>query len=241
MADRPRDNGFRGGGALAGATVAFDLDGTLVDTAPDIVAALNFALEAEGCEALPFVQGRLLIGGGVRPLIERGFRAAGLPASPERLAKAFDAFIARYGDHLSDDSRPYPGVVEALTTLKAGGLRLCVCTNKYTDLAVALLVQLGLGHFFDAVTGPQGLPAQKPDPRHLEAAIHAAGGDVSRAVMVGDAATDAGAARAAGLPLILMSYGYTETPAADLRPDILLDRFEDVPDAVLRLLAACSP
>jgi phosphoglycolate phosphatase len=236
MADKPM-----GGGALAGATVAFDLDGTLVDTAADIVAALNFALEAEGCAALPFAEGRLLIGGGVRRLIERGFRAAGLPASPERLAAAFDAFIARYEAHLADDSLPYPGVVEALGALKAQGLRLCVCTNKYTDLAAALLERLDLAGFFDAVVGPQAAPAQKPDPRHLDAAIRAAGGAPSRAVMVGDAATDAGAARAAGVPLILMSYGYTETPAADLAPDVLLDRFEDVPDAVLRLLAACSP
>lgn len=236
MADKPA-----GGGALAGATVAFDLDGTLVDTAADIVAALNFALEAEGCAPLAFAEGRRLIGGGVRRLIERGLRTAGLPASPERLASAFDAFIARYRAHLADDSHPYPGVVEALTRLKAEGLRLCVCTNKYTDLAVALLERLHLARFFDAVVGPQDLPAQKPDPRHLEAAICAAGGQLTRAVMVGDAATDAGAARAAGVPLILMTYGYTETPAAELGPDILLDRFEDVPDAVLRLLAACSP
>jgi phosphoglycolate phosphatase len=240
MADRPTAS-FGGGGAQSGATVAFDLDGTLVDTAADIVAALNFALEAEGCEPLPFAEGRLLIGGGVRRLIERGFRAAGLPASPERLAGAFDAFIARYGDHLADNSRPYPGVVEALVAMQGHGLRLCVCTNKYTDLALALLERLDLARFFDAVTGPQAAPAQKPDPRHLETAVRAAGGEMARAIMVGDAETDAGAARAAGVPLILMSYGYTETPAADLGPDILLDRFEDVPDAVLRLLAACSP
>ena len=236
MADRSS-----GGGRLAGATVAFDLDGTLVDTAPDIVAALNFALEAQGCAPLPFQEGRLLIGGGVRRLIERGFQAAGLPATPQRLAGAFDAFIARYQAHLADDSHLYPGVVEALGVLKAEGLRLCVCTNKHADLAIALLERLDLARFFGAVVGPQGLPAQKPDPRHLEAAIRAVGGELPRAVMVGDAATDAGAARAAGVPLILMSYGYTETPAAELGPDILLDRFQDVPDAVLRLLAACSP
>jgi phosphoglycolate phosphatase len=234
MADKPM-----GDGALAGATVAFDLDGTLVDTAQDIVAALNFALAAEGCAALPFEEGRLLIGGGVRRLIERGLTAAGLEASPERLTGAFDAFLVRYSAHLADESRPYRGVIEALTTLRAEGLRLCVCTNKYTDLAVDLLERLDLSRFFDAVTGPQGAPAQKPDPRHLQAAIRAAGGEPGRAVMVGDAATDAGAARAAGVPLILMSYGYTDIPAAELKPDILLDRFEEVPDAVLRLLAAC--
>lgn len=225
--------------AAAGACVAFDLDGTLVDTAPDIVAALNFALQREGCEALPFEEGRLLIGGGVRRLIERGLTAAGLEASPDRLAGAFDAFIARYSDHLADESQPYPGVVEGLTALRAEGLRLCVCTNKYTDLAVALLARLDLDRFFDGVTGPQGAPAQKPDPRHLEAAVRGAGGEPRRAIMVGDAATDAGAARAAGVPLILMSYGYTDIPAAELEPDVLLDRFEDVPEAVLRLLAAC--
>ncbi len=144
--------------------------------------------------------------------------------------------------------RPYrrrepalPRMVAALETLKAQGAKLAVCTNKLTGLSVSLLDALGLSRLFDAVVGADAAPAAKPDPRHLEAAIAAAGGSKDRAIMVGDAFTDAGAARAAGVPLILVSFGYTETPAAELKPDILIDHFDELPEACARLLGACGP
>lgn len=227
--------------ALKGAVVAFDLDGTLVDTAPDLVGALNVLLTQEGIAQLPLDQARPYIGHGARRLIERGFAAAGAPLDERQVSGLFDRFIAHYLDHIADESRPFPGVVEALDLMAEAGARLAVCTNKRTDLSLALLDALDLTRRFAAVIGADAAPAPKPDPRHLTTAVAAAGGDIGRAVMVGDAATDAGAARAAGTPLVLVSFGYTEIPAAELAPDELIHHFDDLPAACVRLLRACEP
>ena len=226
---------------LAGAVIAFDLDGTLADTAPDLIATLNVLLDEEGLQPLGLDAARPFIGRGARWLIERGFQAANARLEAGRMPELFDRFIARYEAHIADHSRPFPGVVAALRALQADGARLCVCTNKLTGLSNRLLDALGLGPFFQAVVGADAVAAAKPDPRHLLSAIQAAGGRRDRAIMVGDAATDAGAARAAGVPLILVSFGYTETPARELGPDILIDHFDQLPDACARLLSACEP
>lgn len=229
-----------GADILRGAVVAFDLDGTLVDTAPDLIGTLNILLNDEGLPALPLDEARPFIGRGARWLIERGFEAAGQHLHPARVQPLFDRFIAHYLDHIADESRPFPGCEAALDALRAAGAKLCVCTNKRTDLSVALLETLGLASRFEAVIGADAAPAIKPDPRHLQAAVDAVGGDMARAIMVGDAFTDAGAARAAKAGLILVSFGYTEVPAADLDPDILIHSFDELPDACVRLLGACG-
>lgn len=231
----------REGAPLDGAVITFDLDGTLVDTAPDLVATLNFLLAEEGVAPLPLDEARPFIGRGARWLIERGYQAAGVPLEASRVQPLFDRFIAHYNAHIADESRPFPGMVKALESLKAKGARLAVCTNKLTGLSNNLLGALRLSYLFDAVVGADAAPAAKPDPRHLLAAIAAAGGTEDRAILVGDAATDAGAARAAGVPLILVSFGYTEIPASALDPDILIHHFEQLPAACLRLLGACGP
>lgn len=225
---------------LAGATIAFDLDGTLVDTAPDLIATLNALLGDEGLPALALENARPFIGRGARWLIERGFQAAGAPLEATRLDLLFDRFIPLYRAHIADRSRPFPGCEAALEALRGEGARLCVCTNKPTHLSVALLEALGLAPRFDAIVGPDAAPAAKPDPRHLEAAVVAAGGTLERAVLVGDSATDAGAARAAQAGLILVTFGYTETPVAELGGDIVIDHFDQLPAACLRLLGACG-
>lgn len=226
--------------ALSGAVIAFDLDGTLVDTAPDLIATLNWLLAQEGVAPLALDEARPFIGRGAKWMIERGFQAAQAPLAPERLQPLFERFIERYNAHIADESRPFPGVVNALEALKGQGARLAVCTNKLTGLSVSLLDALDLSRLFTAVVGADAAPAAKPDPRHLEAAIAAAGGSKDRAILVGDAATDVGAARAAGVPLILVSFGYTEIPARELGPDILIDHFDELPDACARLLGACG-
>lgn len=222
---------------LDGAVIAFDLDGTLVDTAPDLIGTLNVLLKDEGLPPLPLAEARPFIGRGARWMIERGFEAAGEHLHPARTQALFDRFILHYREHIADESRPFPGCEAALDDLKAAGAKLCVCTNKLTGLSVALLDALDLSRRFEAVIGADAAPAIKPDARHLQAAVDAVGGDVSRAIMVGDAATDAGAARNAGAHLILVSFGYTETPAAALDPDILIDRFDQLPAACARLLS----
>ncbi len=226
------------GADLRGAVIAFDLDGTLVDTAPDLVGTLNVILGEEGVQPLPMALARDLIGHGARRLLERGFQAAGVPLLDDHIPGLFERFIARYTAHIADESRPFPGCVAALEALKADGATLAVCTNKPTALSKALLQALDLTRLFDAVVGPDAAPAAKPDPRHLEAAVAAAGGALPRVLMVGDSATDAGAARAANVPLVLVSFGYTEVPAAELKPDALIDHFDQLPAAARRLLGA---
>ena len=137
------------GKPLAGATIAFDLDGTLVDTAPDLVGTLNTLLEQEGLAPLPLADARPYIGRGARWMIERGFDAAGAPVHPERMPALFDRFIARYLSRIADESRAFPGCEAALDTLKAQGAKLVVCTNKRTDLSVTLLKALGLARRFE--------------------------------------------------------------------------------------------
>jgi len=221
---------------LAGATIAFDLDGTLVDTAPDLVGTLNVLLAEVGLRPLSLREARPFIGRGAAWLVQRGFQAAGAVVPAERAQALFDRFIARYLAHIADESAAFPGVENALGVMKAAGARLAVCTNKRTDLSVALLDALGLSHWFDAVTGADAAPAAKPDPRHLALAVEMAGGSLERAVLVGDAATDAGAARAAGAGLVLVSFGYSEIPAAELAPDVLIHHFDEAPQACARLL-----
>jgi phosphoglycolate phosphatase len=221
---------------LNGATIAFDLDGTLVDSAPDLVATLNILLAQEGIAPLPYEEARSFIGHGARRLLERGFAAQGQAVTAPAMEALFARFIDHYGAHSADLTRPYPGVVESLGRLKDAGARLCVCTNKLTGLSTPILDALDLTRFFDAVIGADAAPAPKPDPRHLICAVEAAGGRIDRAVMVGDASTDAGAARAAGVPLVLVSFGYTDIPVADLEPDILIDHFDELADACSRLL-----
>jgi phosphoglycolate phosphatase len=201
---------------LAGAVVAFDLDGTLVDSAPDLIGSLNVILHEKGLPALALPAARSLVGRGARAMIEQGFAAAGEPLDAGETQALVRRFIAVYRDRIAFESRAFDGVESALGELAGAGARLCVCTNKFTDLSVALLDALDLSAYFAAVIGPDLAPAPKPDGRHLIAAVEAAGGRTDRALMVGDSAADVGAARAAGVPSIVVSFGYTEIAPAEL-------------------------
>lgn len=224
---------------LNGATIAFDLDGTLVDTAPDLVGALNTILGEETLPPLAFDEVRLMVGRGARALLERGFAAAGAPLDAEQAPALVQRFIAVYLARIADQSAPFPGVVEVLTDLKAAGAKLVVCTNKLTHLSVALLDAVALSPFFEAVIGADLAPAAKPDGRHVAAAIAAAGGDATRAVMIGDSVNDALGARNAGVPGVLVSFGYTEDPVETLGADLVIHSFLDVPKACITLLTSC--
>jgi phosphoglycolate phosphatase len=221
---------------LAGATIVFDLDGTLVDTAPDLVGTLNAILGQEGLPPQSLDACRMMIGAGARALIARGFAAAGAPLDEARMPALFARFIDLYLARIADESAPFPGAIAALDHLAAAGATLAVCTNKRTDLSVALLDALGLSTRFAAIVGADAAPAAKPDPRHLTTTIERAGGRLDRAVMIGDSVSDARAAQAAGAPLILVSFGYTDIPVADLGADMLIDHFDQLPDACARLL-----
>jgi phosphoglycolate phosphatase len=213
-------------------TVVFDLDGTLVDTAPDLSNALNSVFAREQVPPVPEEQARTMIGGGARRMIESGLKLAGRTAAPADLDRMFGDFIAHYCAHIADRSRPFPGLEPALDRLIEDGCRLAVCTNKLERLSRRLLDQLGLGARFAAICGQDTFGIQKPDPAMLVRTIAAAGGSRERAVMVGDSATDIAAARGAGVPIVAVDFGYSDTPVAELLPDRLISHFRELPDAV---------
>ncbi|MBX9802410.1 MAG: HAD-IA family hydrolase [Caulobacteraceae bacterium] len=217
---------------LEGWTIAFDLDGTLVDSAPDLIGTLNRLLALRGHPPVPVSSARHLVGHGARPLLRHGFAEAGAVWDEVAEPELFDQFIDDYVAHIADDSRAFEGVVETLEQLSARGAVLCVATNKRTDLAVALIGALDLTHHFVVIAGPDRVSARKPDGAHVREAVQLAGGDPARAVMVGDATTDTGTARAAGVPCVVCSFGYNDAPLAELGGDIVIDCFPDLIHAV---------
>lgn len=218
-------------------TVAFDLDGTLVDTAPDLLRALDFALEREGLNPPEDSEARNFIGAGARAMIERALAHAQIRLSKEKVDTIFRQFLIYYEDHIADYSRAFPGVERALASLKNEGAILAVCTNKMESYAVKLLGELKLADHFAFIAGGDTFPYRKPDPRHLVEAIERAGGSGECAVLIGDSETDVVTAKAAEIPVVAVSFGYTDIPPAALGADRLVHKFEDVPAAALELLA----
>jgi len=207
-------------------TVVFDLDGTLVDTLPDIEAAANAVLAAEGRRALTSEEVRQLIGSGGRVLMKNAFRATGEPGSEALIETAFAAYIAAYEESPVAGSTPFPGVHDALERLSARGTRLAVCTNKPGHLAERVLDTFGLAGFFAGVVGGDTLAVRKPSPEPLLEAVARAGGMGRPAAMVGDSPIDADAARAASIPFIAVSFGYSPVPASALGAAAVIDRFD---------------
>jgi phosphoglycolate phosphatase len=217
--------------------IAFDLDGTLVDTAPDLIGALNAILEEERLAPAPAEGARKLVGQGALALLQRGFALGGRAWDADREAALVDRFVAVYFERITRESRPFPGAEAALEELAAEGARLVVCTNKRTDLSTALLARLGLLDRFEAVVGADLAPAPKPDARHLRMAVERAGGRIERALMVGDSASDIGAALNAGVRSVAVSFGYCDGPVEALGADVVIHDFLDLPGTVPRLLA----
>ena len=218
----------------------FDLDGTLADTAYDLVATLKVVLDREGLPPLPLEEGRAVVGAGARALIERGIAAAGREVAPAHLDELHRIFLAYYSEHLCDETRLFPGVIEALDQLQAAGFRLAVCTSKNEAYSVEVLQGLGIADRFAAVCGRESFPYVKPDPRHLLLTIKQAGGDPGRSVMIGDSLTDIATARAAGVPVVAVTFGYSDVPVGTLGPDALIDRFDELFGAVQSLMRVAA-
>jgi phosphoglycolate phosphatase len=216
-------------------TIVFDLDGTLVDTAPDLIGALNYVLEREGLPPVPLASARNMIGAGARKLIERGLEAEGRLASAADIGRLTDDFIAYYADNIAVASRPFEGLDAALDDLAGRGCQFAVCTNKLEWLSKRLLDALGLTPRFAAICGADTFGVSKPDPAILRQTIIRAGGEAASAVMVGDAGTDVGAARRANVPVIGCTFGYTDVPIAELKPDGLIDHMAELPAAIAAL------
>jgi phosphoglycolate phosphatase len=218
--------------AASAPLIVFDLDGTLVDTAPDLISALNHVLVREGLAAVPLASARNLIGAGARKLIERGLELEGRAVTVDDLNRMTADFIEFYADHIAEASRPFEGLEAALDDLDSRGYRLAVCTNKLEWLSKRLLDALGLSPRFAAICGADTFGVAKPDPAILRQTVAKAGGTVTTSIMVGDSGNDIGVARRAGMPVIGVSFGYTDVPIAELRPDRLIHHMRDLPEAV---------
>lgn len=224
-------------GSLNGATIIFDLDGTLADTAPDILDHANGVLATIDLPPLDLAAVRGMIGLGARALLIGATRRYGRELTETDLDMLAELFRKRAEVEPVRLTKVYPGVVEALDQLRRAGARLAVCTNKHAPVARAVLAKLELLDWFDGVAGGGEGPANKPDPRHLELAVSRAGGTLARAMMVGDARPDVMAARAASIPVIVSTSGYGTEKAPALGADALFSHFDEVPGLVLRLLS----
>ena len=211
----------------------FDLDGTLADTSPDLLGATNAVLAARERPLLDLGHLRHMVGFGAHALIGQAMEASGAPVTEEQMPPLIDIFLAHYTAHIADGTRLFPGVAQTLAALKAGGARLGVLTNKPQGLTDLLLPQLKLDGVFAAVYGAGRKTYTKPDPRIFHDVVQDCGG--GPAVMIGDSITDLNTARAASVPCILMSYGFTPVPAAELGADVVLDAFADLPEALRKI------
>lgn len=219
-------------------TVVFDLDGTLVDTAPDLMAGLNHVLAIEGIEPVHYDDMTFLVGQGARAMIERGFKLRGRALHEDRIGELLNIFIRHYLEGMPGQSLPYAGVVRSLEALRTEGFRLAVCTNKLERLALPLLKGLKLDTYFDAIAGGDTFPVRKPDAAHVLMTIDRAGGDASASVMVGDSVNDILAAQNAGIPAIAVPFGYTDVPVETLKPTRIIGHFDELtPDLIRSLLA----
>lgn len=217
--------------------VVFDLDGTLVDTAPDLVASLNHTIAAHGLEPVGYGDLTHLVGHGARAMIERAFRLRGHPLDESELPPMLDRFIAHYLAGMPGKSRPYPGLVASLDRLLDAGMLLAVCTNKMEGLARPLIEGLGLTGYFAAITGGDTFAVRKPDAAHLLGTVERAGGTAARTIMVGDSLNDFKVAANAGVPSIGVPFGYSDVPIETLGPTTIVAHFDELtPDLVRSLL-----
>ena len=213
--------------------VVFDLDGTLADTALDLTASLNHALRALGRPPIPAEQVRRMVGHGVRALLSKGLAATG-EVSDDLIEQNLPLLLQYYADHIADHTRPYDGVEAALTALDAQGVKLAICTNKLESLTHALVTTLGWQGRFAAIIGGDTLPQRKPDPAPVHEAIARAGG--GRAAFVGDSISDTDAARAAGIPCVALTFGFSDRPADQLGANALIDHWGQLLPALERLV-----
>ncbi|MGI9464081.1 MAG: HAD-IA family hydrolase [Aestuariivirgaceae bacterium] len=208
-------------------TVVFDLDGTLVDTAPDLMHATNAILRAHGRRDVSLGELRDMVGHGARMLIDQGFRLTGEPVEGGKLEALYQDFVDHYAANIAVDSRPYPGVIDLIDACAAQGLAVAVCTNKLETLSVRLIEALNLSHHFASIIGPDTIGIAKPDPAPLLEAVKRAGGTMEGAIMIGDSETDIKTAKAAAVPAIGVSFGYTHKHVSAFEPEHVIDHYDE--------------
>lgn len=217
-------------------TAVFDLDGTLVDTADDLIAAMNAVADRFDLPLLDPVEARPVAGRGGRALMRHAAAKAGREFTDDQVIVAYPPFLDAYEARIADRSRYFPGAEAAVEALLADGWRVAICTNKPERLARILMEALGGLDRFAALLGADSLPVRKPDPRHLLETVTRAGGDPGRAVMIGDTETDRKAAAAAKVPCALYAGGFSVTPIAELKPEAIFTDYAELPAIALRLI-----
>ncbi|MBB4120329.1 phosphoglycolate phosphatase [Martelella radicis] len=213
--------------------VIFDLDGTLVDTAPDLIESLNHAIAPEGLPPFDISQLHQLVGKGVKVMIERAFALREAALDDEIFEACFDRFTTHYRDGMPGKSRPYPGTRAALERLKAEGFTLAVCTNKRMPLTMPLLTSLELADYFEVITGGDSFEYRKPDPRHVLSTIERAGIKPQNAVMIGDSSNDIDAARGADVASVAVTFGYADRAVETLGANRMIGHFDELTAALI--------
>lgn len=221
---------------LQGYTIAFDLDGTLVDTAPDLVRATNEIMDILGIAHVDVADMRKIVGRGARASVERAAAISNRQIDDDEMANLLPIFLETYRKGIAISSRAYEGAREAMIALTGFGAKLVVCTNKPTHLAQLVLTELELSDFFQGIYGPESTTKTKPDPIHLITAIEGCGGDVTRAILIGDSENDVLAAQNASVPVIVTSFGYTMTKAPDLGADAFFDHYDELLELIISVL-----
>lgn len=209
-------------------TIVFDLDGTLIDTAPDLVESLNHTIAARDLAPVSYEDLTHLVGQGARVMIQRAFSLRGSPIAEDELPALLDRFITHYEVGMPGKSRPYPGLIEALERMKAAGYILAVCTNKMERLALPLLERLELTAYFATITGGDTFAFRKPDPAHILATVERAGGQADKVLMIGDSINDIMAARNGNIPSIAVPFGYSDVPVKELGASRIISHFDEL-------------
>ncbi|MCR4266680.1 phosphoglycolate phosphatase [Nitratireductor sp. ZSWI3] len=220
--------------------IVFDLDGTLVDTAPDLLDSLNHCLATTGIEPVHDAEINRIVGFGSRVMIERAFSVRQKSLAPGQLDALQALFLDHYTENVPGRSRPYPGVLEAIERFQAAGYATAICTNKLEGMSLALLEALGLARHFRAICGGDTFPVRKPDPGHLLGTIAMAGANPERAVMVGDSRTDIDTAKAAGIPVVAVDFGYTDRHVREFEPSRIISHFDELSVEMIEQLIAAT-
>lgn len=213
-------------------TIVFDMDGTLVDTAPDLIAALNWVLSQNGFEKVDPSVAKSMIGNGAGAMIEQGLMCINQKVSKAQLQDMEHSFMRFYSDHFVDQCTLFLGVKASMESLISRNCKLAVCTNTGEELARQILDHVGLTDQLSAICGGDTFPAKKPDPQHLLGTIAKVAGHADRSIMVGDSKTDIDAARAADIPVVAVTFGYSNVPISQLDPDITIAHFDELVDAI---------
>ena len=215
--------------------IIFDLDGTLINSIPDMCREISLFLNRHGRRSLTETETVSIIGNGAPVLLKGAFALTGEPIKETETPDLLAAWLDQYGKAEMAETKPYPFVIETLIKLRENGCRLAICTNKPHTPTEMILTKLDLKKHFDVILDADALPERKPRPEPLWEAVRRMGGTNGSAVMVGDSETDAQTARAAGVPVVLLSYGYTHIPYEELKPDALIGSFAELPAAIEKL------